>query len=150
MSVVSFPEVIGFNPSEGADLRRRRRRELTEALLERSSRLPDEERALIEAVYREGRPVVEIARLRGESPRPLRRRVRRLVERVMSERFGFVARRVAEWTPNRRRVAEACVLHGCSLREAAERLRLSLHAVRRHSDAVQALFEAERDRRRRA
>lgn len=139
-----------FDPAEAADLRRRRQRALTETLLERAEHLPQDDRALLESVYREGAPVSGLAELLNTSARSLRRRVRRLVQRVLSEQYVFVARRRVEWSPTRRRVAEACVLGGRSLREAAADLKLSLHAVRRHADAVHAMYEAERDARRSA
>jgi len=139
-----------FDPSEASDLRRRRQRALTETLLDRAEHLPADDRALLESVYREGASVSGLAELLNTPARSLRRRVRRLVQRVLSERYVFVAHRRREWSPTRRRVAEACVLGGRSLREAASELRLSLHAVRRHADAIHAMYEAERDARRQA
>lgn len=93
----------------------------------------------------------DIAALRGVSPSVLRRRVRRLVKRMASDEFLFVSRHVAPrhggscpWSSTRRRVAEACVLRGLSLRQAASLLNLSLHTVRTHRGAVAALFDSVR------
>lgn len=126
----------------GNDLRRRRRRELAEQIVRRADWLPREDKSILQAIYEDGRSVTEVAVLRGDSPRQLRRRVHRLVERVLSQKFTFVAAHLPSWSPTRRRVAEACVLHGLSLRRAAERLGLSHHTVRRNYEAVHALYEA--------
>jgi ABC-type lipoprotein export system ATPase subunit len=73
-----------------------------------------------------------------------RRRLRRLIERALSPRFAFVVAHRASLGATRRRVAMACIVQGRSLREASGMLGLSLHAVRRHIDAVEALFAAAR------
>jgi len=128
------------------------RRSYAEGLVERAAWLPAEDRALIEGVYGEGLSVaayVRRCRDRGVGPetiscpsaaRAARRRVRRLIERIMSDRFGFVTARRNTWPTTRRRVALACIVHGLSLREASKTLGLSLHTVRRHMEAVDALF----------
>lgn len=74
--------------------------------------------------------------------RTLRRRVRLLASRLMEPKFVFVMREMRDWPTARRAVAEAVVLHGLSLREAAAALSMSLHAVRREHAAVHALFTA--------
>ena len=142
-----------FDPAEAADLRRRRRRETVELILNRSAYLPDRDRLLIEGVFGEGHSVTELSALTGEAPRTLRRRVRRIVQRMVGvgqvgagrgggDKFLFVVRHMDNWAPTRRRVAEVCVLEGLSLRQAADRLGLSLYAVRRHHEAINAQLEA--------
>lgn len=126
----------------GGDLRRRRRRDIVEQIVRRADWLPRDDRTILCAIYEDGRSVTEVAQLRGDDPRRLRRHVRRLVQRIMSPKYLFVAAHKGAWTPTRRRVAEACVLHGLSLRGAAERLQLTHHTVRHHYHAVNALFEA--------
>lgn len=137
--------------AEAADLRRRRKAELVEALAARAEGLGEADRALVLAAYRDGKRAVELAPLVGQGPRQIRRRLRGLVERLMSREYACVLSRRERWTPIRRRVADACVLRGRSLRVAARELGMSLHAVRRHRDAVLALAHAEeelaRDRR---
>lgn len=128
------------------DLRRKRRRELVERIVERAELLPPGDRALVHAHYRDGRSVAEIARAGGGSARPLRRRLKRLVERELDPLFAFVSRRRESWSSTRRRVATSVVIEGWSMRETSRRLGLSLHTVRRHHDAVRAMFEAEADR----
>ena len=132
-----------IDPSAAWDLRRKRRRELVERLVERAELVGPPDRALVLAYYRDGQSAADIARLAGEPVRSLRRRLRRVVQRMLSPRFEFVAAHRHTWTPTRRRVAGACVLEGRTLRDTAERLGLSLHCVRRHHDAIQAMFEAE-------
>ena len=135
-------EMPVWDPSEATDLRRRHRRDMVDRVLAAAAHLPDEDRLLVEAVYRDGRSVVDLATISGAEPRTLRRHIRRLIARVLSPRYAFVALHAPDWSPTRRRVASACVLAGRSLRAASADLSLSLHAVRRHHDAVNALYEA--------
>jgi len=127
--------------TEAADLRRKRRRAVAEELIERSELLLPEDHALIRAVYSEGRTAVEIARLQGVSARAVRARLRRLIARLASREFVVVARESRGWPPMRRRVASAVILQGRTLREAADELRLSLYAVRRHMEHIRVLLE---------
>lgn len=128
------------------DLRRRTRREHAEMLAERAAFLPAHDRELVEAVYHEGLSVAGYVRRQRDrdivrwTERAARRRLRRLVERLASPRFVFVLGARSSWPLTRRRVAVAVVIQGRSLRETARSLGLSLHAVRRHIDAVEALY----------
>ncbi len=137
--------------SDGVDLRRRRTRQAAQTLAERACLLPPDDRALIEAVFRDGHPVAHLAALiagqadnaeRAAHARTLRRRIRRLTARLLSREYAFVAEQLPDWSPTRRRVATACILHGRSIRDAAAELRLSLHTVRRHRAAIAELVEA--------
>jgi hypothetical protein len=123
------------------DLRRHQRRELAQLVVQRSEHLPPGDRELLRAVYDKGLRVVDLARAAHGCPRAMRRRIRVLVARVISDRYIFVASRQDAWCETRRRVAIACVLHGLSLRRAAESLGFSLHLVRRHHDAILAQAE---------
>ncbi|MCL4740804.1 MAG: hypothetical protein KJZ54_01220 [Phycisphaerales bacterium] len=140
-----------FDPVETLDLRRKRRCDQAAVALDRARHLPPQDRVLVEAVFRDGRPVAELAALiaadagdaaRATSVRGLRRRVRRLTARLLSREYAFVAEQLPDWSPTRRRVATACILHGRSIRDAAAELRLSLHTVRRHRAAIAELLEA--------
>lgn len=154
---------VSSSTAAPGDLRRRDRRDYARTLLDRAAWLPAGDRELVEAVFGEGLSVIaylrrcrdrglEPASTRGApaggsvSARMARRRLRRLVERVLSPRFAFVVTHRTSLGATRRRVAMACIVQGRSLREAAGMLGLSLHAVRRHIDAVEALFTAERER----
>jgi DNA-directed RNA polymerase specialized sigma24 family protein len=141
----STPNIHSSAPApreRSIDLRRAQSRALAEQIVRRADFLPPHDRQLLLAVYSQGNTAVDLARLMRQDPRALRRRIRRLVRRVLSSRFCYVASHKDEWTTSRRRVAIACVLQGCSLRLASKELGLSLHAVRRHFDAVLALCEA--------
>ncbi|MEQ8770301.1 MAG: hypothetical protein RIB60_07310 [Phycisphaerales bacterium] len=136
-----------WDPDEGADLRRRRQGAWVDRVLDRAEWLPASERTLVESVFRDGRTAVEIAHLTREDPRAVRRRVRRAVDRAMSDRLAFVMRARAGWSPTRRRVADLTIVEGVSMRIASQRLGLSYHTVRRHKEAIEALFnEARADR----
>lgn len=133
-----------FDPDEAHNLRRKRQRDTADTILARADFLPPPDRTLILAVYEDSRPVADLARMMGQDPRALRRRIRRLVQRMVSPRYAFVAARRDQWSSTRRRVATACVLHGLSLRAAADQLGLSHYTVRRHCQIIDALVEAAR------
>ena len=130
------------NVTEAADLRRRRRRELAEVIVEHAQFALPADRALIESIYRDGLTAQHVAALNASSPRAVRRRIRQVVERLLSPRFAFVLLHREQWPTVRRRVAVACVLQGRTMRETARHLRISLHAVRKEMGIIQALCEA--------
>ncbi|HLO41797.1 MAG TPA: hypothetical protein VK176_12300 [Phycisphaerales bacterium] len=152
---------VEVNTQPSLDLRRKHRRELTELILGRAVWLEPHDRVLIESVYRHGQTATQIAMLVDEDARKIRRRIRGLVKRVLSDDFvrtvrrltrsfaneqreaGKASRRGSAWNEVRRKVAEECVINGRSLREAARALNLSLHTVRMHHAAVQAVLEAD-------
>lgn len=132
-----------WNPEAAADLRRKREGAMAERVGHRAAALPKRDRALLDAVYRDGRPVVELAAIMNLPAPVVRRRVRTLVRRVLSPEYGFVLANRDAWTPTRRKVADACVIEGLSIRTAAAKLRLSLHTVRAQRSIIQALADAE-------
>lgn len=123
------------------DLRRRRVRELSESIVDASRWCLPEDRALLQAMFRDGLSAADLAAMRRESPRILRARVKRLVDRVLSPRFAFVVARRDAWPPSTRRVATAAILQGRTLRDTAKHLQLSIHAVRRQMERIDALYE---------
>lgn len=123
------------------DLRRKRSRQIFESIRQAARHLPDEERVLIDDIFEHATPVSVIARRSGEDPRAVSRRVRRITRRLLDPRFRFVAEHRTAWRPTQSKVAKACVLEGLSIREASKRLGLSRHTVRRHKEAIDALFE---------
>ncbi len=140
------PRITGDSARRRAaaiDLRRKETRELGEIIVARSEFLLPDDRALVCAVFGEGMDSERVARLRGETARGVRRRVRKLAERVMSREFEVVAGHRDAWPRARRLVATACVLQGRTMREAAAHLRMTLHEVRRQMDLVRALVDAE-------
>ena len=133
-----------FDPDEALDLRRKRQRDMADSILSRAEYLARPDRTLILAVYEDNRRISDLARMMDHHPRTLRRRIRRLIERMMSPKFAFVASRRDQWSATQRRVATACVLQGLSIRAASEQLKLSHYTVRKHCDIVQTLFYAYR------
>lgn len=133
---------ISFNEAAGnADLRRSTTRPLIDSIRDRSRHLPPPEQALICEVFEHGRPIAVVAESRGEDPRKLARRVRRITGRLLDPRFVFVAEHRARWRPTQREVASLCVIEGLSIRQAATKLNLSPHTVRKHKEAIDALCE---------
>lgn len=116
-------------------------RSAVESIRALAGHLPDAERVLIYDAFELGTPVAQIARRTGQDPRTLTRRVRRITRRLLDPRFRFVAEHRTAWRPTQSMVAQACVLEGLSIRQASERLGLSRHTVRRHKEAIDALFE---------
>lgn len=143
----STPRSTGNTPTP--DLRRRAfrgGREYAELLIDRAVWLPAADRELVTAVFAEGLSVAAYTRRcreRGfgdQSARINRRRLRRLITRLISPKYAFVIARRGDWPIARRRVAMACLVQGLPFRHAAAALGLSLHAVRRHIDAVEAAY----------
>ena len=108
------------------------------------------DRALLRAVYDQGRTLVELAPLMGVEPRSIGRRVRRLLFRLGQPAFALAALHAAGWIAeggqwrDLGRVARACVLEGQTLRAAARSLGMSIHAVRRHRETVLAMAQGAR------
>ncbi len=132
------------NGDESLLERRRRDREaLTERVLMRAEWLEPADRALLESVYGDHVPIPRLARLRGQAPRRLRRRVQTLVERLLAPKTSYVLARGGDWSRERWRVACKYVVAGRGLRGTADDLGLTLYAVRKHMEAVRTLYEAE-------
>jgi DNA-directed RNA polymerase specialized sigma24 family protein len=130
---------------------------LIETVVRRAAWLAPTDGAVLLSVYEQGLPVAEAARRLGTDEKALTRRIRRLIERVMAPRFVLAARVLRPdpdlrrllpepdplaWPPTRRRVADAVVIRGLTMRHAAAELRTSLHSVRRHMDAIHAMANA--------
>ncbi len=146
------PTLLSAEPPNPFDLRRKRartaaaRRRLAELLVARARHLPDEDAALLLAVYRDGVPLCTIAAMGTPGPdgpatvSQVRRRLRRLARRCTDPLFEYVVVHIDTLPPTLRRVATACILHGLSVRRAALTLNLTHHVVRRHRDSLLAVF----------
>ena len=130
----------GIQVDNAIDLRRKCTRDMAEIIADHAQWAQPEERAIIHAIYRDGLSAQRVAHLRCESPRRVRARVRRIVARLVSDRFRFVVRPRDEWPNLRRRVASGCVMQGMSMREAARFLQITLHQVRREMGVVRTLM----------
>jgi len=116
---------------------------MVERMLARASVLASEDRELLRLAFDVGLPVSRIGALMGSGDeRAIRRRIRRLARRVMSEQFVFVLAQRDRWPQSRRRIATETVVHGRSIRAAALSLGTTLYQVRRHRATVLAMFEA--------
>lgn len=138
----SAPRVCVTRSNAMAHRERLRSREFVHELLRRCEPLPEDDVALIRAIYVDELPVARMAALMGVSTRSVRRRVDRMVARVMSPDFAFVVEHSWRWGGTRRGVAHAIIVLGRSLRQTAEDLDLSLHGVRHHHAAILALCHA--------
>jgi hypothetical protein len=122
----------------GVDLRRHRRRDEVETILLRAEHLPPADRALLLAVFQAGQTAIQVAALRGQPAKIVRREVRRLVARVLTPEFLHVVQRRSRWSRARQQVGQVCFVERLSLREASRRLALSMYAVRRHCEWIRA------------
>ncbi len=130
------PLLPQIDPAAASDRRRRMEGGITATILERSAALPTHERLLIVAAYRDGMSAVQLALTLKTSASIIRRSLKRLVHRLLSPRYTFVLTQRDLWPSTCRKVATACFIEGRSQREAAERLGLTLHTVRRYHDSI--------------
>lgn len=115
------------------------RRDAAERVLQLAGHLADADRLLLEQVFRHGVSLAEVARLSGQRPRVLQRRVRRLLLRLNDPLFRFVAGRCDLLPQEVQATARRTVLHGRSLRDTARATGRSLHQIRQHLIIIRAL-----------
>lgn len=144
-------------PPRATPIRRRGHIHIEPHILTRADWLPPADASLLNAYYHAGLTTQAIALMLGIPQRSVARRLRNLALRISSPRFLAVARAAHPdpqlralfgppdpnlWPPTRQRVAEAIYIRGLSMSAAARDLRLTLHTVRRHSDAITAILNA--------
>lgn len=122
----------------GVERRQQRRREI-EDLLELADHLDQRDRLLVQQVYQYGVSLAALAQLTGRSPKAVRGRIRKLMQRMRSPVFGYVVLQGEALPARTRQVAQEVVVRCRSLRATAAYLGLSLHAVREQMAAVRAL-----------
>jgi DNA-directed RNA polymerase specialized sigma24 family protein len=122
----------------------RDRRDQVDLLVALATHLPPDERSLIDAVYERGLRPVDVARVTQARPQAIRNRLQRIVRRLGSPMFRFVAARREGWPRQVQAVADLVVLQGVSQREAARRLDVSIHRVRQEVMRLRVLSEKER------
>jgi DNA-directed RNA polymerase specialized sigma24 family protein len=110
-----------------------------ERILHLASFLPEDQRLLVEHVYRDGRPLSELARAAGVPAGRLRSRMRKTLKRMVMREFAFVAVRPELLPADTLRTARMLFLEGLSLRQAAADRGCSLHRVRIDLVRVQSL-----------
>ena len=114
-----------------------------EQILQRAAWLDEADRKLIEQVYEHGTSPTDLAKMTGQRPYRLHRRVRRLVRRLRRPLFVFVIQNHLQWPALRRDFGVRFFLKRESLATIARRSNVSLHRVRREIDAVRVLAERE-------
>ncbi|GAB5497495.1 MAG: hypothetical protein Phyf2KO_25750 [Phycisphaerales bacterium] len=128
--------------SAASDMRRSRSSDLIRTVAQQADHLPPKDRALITQIFVDGIPINRLAQNSGEEPRRLARRVKSITKRMLDPRFKYVTENKAAWRPTRQRVAAACIVEGLSMREASEKLKLSPYTIRKHREAIDAMFES--------
>ena len=87
-------------------------RSQVDRILDLANHLPTPDRVLLRSVYDRGISASELAQAVGVRPRAVRRRVRRLVQRVSSPAFTFVVRAEHAWPDRRRLIGHLFFLQG--------------------------------------
>ncbi|MEZ6194057.1 MAG: hypothetical protein R3C45_22650 [Phycisphaerales bacterium] len=119
------------------DTRQLNRRQV-EQLIALADYLPPTDRVLIEHILGKGMPVARIAKLYQRPPRLLRRQAQAIIKRMSNKLFRFVAVQQETLPAEVRLTAKYVVLHGMSLRQAAQESGRTLHHVRQHMNTVHA------------
>lgn len=110
-------------------------------VLHRALFLTPADRAIVEGFYDKGMSVRQLADLIGVHPGTVRRRTRQLIRHLRSPMFGFILAHRGDWSRRRRTVAEMHLLQRRPLRDTARRAKLTIHIVRRETDAIRAQFD---------
>lgn len=131
------------NGDESLDLRRKRQSTLSSRLVRRAHWLDPDDRELILAMFDRGLNAARIASMIGQNPRIVRKRIRQLVSRLNDPRVAYVVAHRPGWGRTRSRVARELFIRGRSMRETSDALGLSLHCVRKHRDAIEAMTLAD-------
>lgn len=119
-------------------------RDHVERVLRLATMLSPTDRVLVEAIYERQLPVKDVAQLLSRHPATVRRRLHRLLMRLDAPLTRFILAHSHTWPQDRRRIARARHVRGCSQRSTAHMLKLSLHRVRMEDRAVLAAFQHAR------
>lgn len=124
--------------ADGQD-RRQGARDRVESVLGLAEHLPEDDRLLLRQVYELGLTVPQIARQMQRPRGQVYRRVQRVLRRMGSPLFRYVAGHQRILPAELRPVATHCVLSGLSVRRAADRSRMTLHEIRSRLQALKML-----------
>lgn len=130
---------------EHLDLRRRVEALASGRLIRRAHWLDPHDRELILAMFDRGQNATSIAIASRSSPRLVRRRIKQLIARLNDPRVAYVVAHQGHWGRTRQSVARDLFVRGCTMRQVSERLGVSLHCVRKHRDAIEAMAAAAQD-----
>jgi DNA-directed RNA polymerase specialized sigma subunit len=111
-------------------------------LVQLAAHLPNDERGIIDAIYRDGIPTRTVAEIRGVTPWELRRQLSRLIRRLESPEFILTIRRAGKLSSRDGRIARACFVEGLPTRTAAQRLGVSYYQVRRQRERILSMLDA--------
>jgi len=128
--------------STGVDFRIKKDAELADTIAVRAQHLRGHDRELVLAMYRDGLPATQIARVGNLDPRQVRRRIKIALARMADPVFIFVLTHKSGWSTTRRKVARSIFQAGLSIRQTAESLDLKIHQVRRHRAAIIEQYES--------
>lgn len=128
---------------ETIDLRRRSTQEKSSRIIRRAHWLDENDREIVIAYFERGMHASEIGTLLNTDPRLIRRRLRHIIQRLEDPRCAYVVAHRNAWSARRRAIAEDLFIRGRSMREISKERGLSLHAVRKHRDAIDAMTIAQ-------
>ena len=94
------------------------------------------EGAMCRAFFVRGLPITEIAAIHGTTAKVVRKTLRRASARTSTRVFALVASQSHAWPDELRLIAQAVVLWGLSIRQAAKSAQMSFHCARQMRDVV--------------
>ena len=118
-------------PAPNFDLRRTRAKNFPASLLTWADFLDPMDRAILVSIFRDGQRLKTVAATASMSADSLRKRVRRLLDRVVDPDFQAIARHLGQFPPQHAEIARRCILYGHSVARVATDLRLAPAEVRR-------------------
>ena len=128
---------------KGVDLRRRRDADLSRRIARRAHWLDKHDREITLAYFERGLTASQISEMSNEDARHIRKRLREIVLRLEDPRCAYVVANRNAWTPKRRAIAEDLFLRGRSMRDVSKTHKTSLHMIRKHRDAIDAMAQAD-------
>ncbi len=121
--------------------RRLTRRRQAEAMIQHARHFTPADRHLVTWVYRDGRSVCDYAQQHRITRSVADGRLHRLVARVHSPAFQYIAHHLFTLPRHLRVTARMRFLEGRSLRDIARRRRLSLHALRQQVEVLDRMVQ---------
>lgn len=116
-----------------------RGRQLATTVVARAEHLPEDEAAILRAIYERGMKSTALASAMGCHPRTLRHRIQALVRRVVAPTFAYVVVHRDHWPDRTRHLATELFLRGRPMRHIADECGTRYHTVRRQRDAIASM-----------
>lgn len=111
-----------------------------DSILRRATALDPQDRELLDHHLARGIPLESLARLHGKTPSSLRRRIVYLKRRLMDPTFLAASRCSAALPEPLRATVRAYYIERRSMRECADRLHMTIHAVRQTLTTARAML----------